>query len=70
MSLCFLLQGFPATLITDKMLEAVADEMEYYSDLFSKTGCKRVTEKVDLLMEELEWIGVNDAGAEFTRTDL
>ena len=41
---------------TDDMKNQVADELHYFpaeSKLFSKSGCKKVSEKVDLLYEEL-----------------
>ena len=42
---------------TEKHVEHVADQLEYWPTelkLFSKSGCKRVAQKVDLLMEEME----------------
>ena len=43
---------------TEDMVEKVADEMIYWPSelkLFSTSGCKRVAQKVDLLLEEEEW---------------
>jgi len=43
---------------TEEMVEKVADEMIYWPTqlkLFSTSGCKRVAQKVDLLLEEKEW---------------
>ena len=42
----------------EEMVEKVADELIYWPadlKLFSTSGCKRVTQKVDLLLEEEEW---------------
>ena len=39
--------------VTTELLETIADEMEYFppsSNLYSKTGCKRVQKKVDVLV--------------------
>ena len=41
---------------TELMKNKVADELHYFpadSKLFSKSGCKKTSEKVDLLYEEL-----------------
>ena len=43
---------------TEEMVEKVADEMIYWPaelKLFSTSGCKRVAQKVDLLLEEEKW---------------
>merc|ERR1712142_1401113 len=43
---------------TEEMVEKVADEMIYWPTelkLFSTSGCKRVAQKVDLLLEEDLW---------------
>jgi len=43
---------------SEEMVEKVADELTYWPaelKLFSTSGCKRVAQKVDLLLEELEW---------------
>lgn len=42
---------------TEEMVESVADQLVYWpSDLklFSVSGCKRIAQKIDLLVEELE----------------
>ena len=43
---------------TEEMVEVVANELIYWPaelKLFSTSGCKRVAQKVDLLLEEEEW---------------
>ena len=43
---------------TEEMVENVADELIYWPEelqLFSTSGCKRVAQKVDLLLEEEDW---------------
>ena len=45
-------KNFP---VSDEILSKVADELQYFpkeQKLFSKTGCKRVSEKVDYVVEE------------------
>eukprot|EP00058_Branchiostoma_floridae_P001527 XP_002587015.1 hypothetical protein BRAFLDRAFT_103831 [Branchiostoma floridae] len=44
--------------VTEDVVTKVADELQYFPDqeqltLYSKSGCKRVSQKVDLVMEEL-----------------
>lgn len=42
--------------VSDEIKSKVADELQFFpldTKLFSKSGCKRVEEKVDFLMEEL-----------------
>ena len=42
--------------VSEKVKNEVADELQYFpaeTKLYSKSGCKRVSEKVDLLLEEL-----------------
>jgi len=42
----------------EEMVEKVADQLTYWPtdiNLFSTSGCKRVAQKVDLLLEEEEW---------------
>ena len=42
---------------TEDMIDNVADQLEYWPPqikLFSTSGCKRIAQKVDLLIEELE----------------
>ena len=43
--------------ISEEIISKVADELQYFpSDkkLFSKSGCKRVSQKVDLIMLDYE----------------
>lgn len=42
--------------ISDAKVQEIADELQYYPegiDIFSTTGCKRIHEKIDFIMEEL-----------------
>ncbi|XP_035683219.1 torsin-1A-like [Branchiostoma floridae] len=42
--------------VTEDVVTKVADELQYFPDreqLYSKSGCKRVSQKVDLIMEEV-----------------
>ena len=41
--------------VTEEIIGKVADELPYFpkdSKLYSRSGCKRVSQKVDLVMEE------------------
>lgn len=41
--------------VTEEILSKVTDELQYFpahEKLFSKSGCKRVSQKVDLVIEE------------------
>ncbi|XP_013421097.1 torsin-1A-like [Lingula anatina] len=43
--------------ITEEILSKVADELQYHppsKQLFSKSGCKRVSQKVDLILEDFD----------------
>ncbi len=49
--------------VTEDMLSKVADELLYFPaehKLFSKSGCKRVSQKVDLLIEDFAFEEMND----------
>jgi len=42
--------------LSEKQIQGIADELNYWPEdtaLYSKTGCKRVAQKVDLFLEEL-----------------
>lgn len=48
------------TRTNDHILDRVLSELQYFpkeSELFSTTGCKRVPQKVDYIMEEMEFGG-------------
>lgn len=48
-----LVEKYPHIHVTDECLEKIASEMEYFppaSNLYSKTGCKRVQKKVDVML--------------------
>jgi hypothetical protein len=50
----FVEQRYPGKIVNKEFLEKVANEMEYFPpdvNLYSKTGCKRVEKKVDVLIE-------------------
>ena len=45
-------------IFTEEMVDKVAEELIYWPSelkLFSTSGCKRVAQKVDLIIEDLEW---------------
>jgi len=45
-------------IFTEEMVDKVAEELIYWPSelkLFSTSGCKRVAQKVDLIVEDLEW---------------
>ncbi|WAQ97826.1 TOR1B-like protein [Mya arenaria] len=51
-------RGFYATesVIPDSKLQEIADELQYYPkdlNVFSSTGCKRILEKIDFVMEQI-----------------
>ena len=43
---------------SEEEVEGVADQLTYWPQdigLFSTSGCKKVSQKVDLLLEERDW---------------
>ena len=59
-------KGFP---VSEEIISKVADELQYFPNdrkLFSKSGCKRVSQKVDLVMEDYE----DDEEDELYRNEL
>lgn len=48
-------KGYSNLIITEELKNDIADQLEYFppqSKLYSKSGCKRVSQKVDVAMEE------------------